>query len=194
MYRGFSTLPGGLLTGKIAKLLTPSCRSIIMDGEMMGWHKARQRFGSKGMSFDVKKMTPTSSHQPCFVAFDVIMYNDQLYVDEPLSERLKVLKSAFEEEEGVLIRSKTATVSSKYANKTLRFACNKCSERRIQFIHDFNIFVRAELLDVFNKSMDTYEEGIVLKKCNSTYRPAVREGSGCYKIKAEVGNFKFCCL
>lgn len=153
---GESESAGGLLTGKVAKLLNPSCRSIIMDGEMMGWHKVRRRFGSKGMSFDVKKMTPTSAHQPCFVAFDVIMYNEQLLVDEPLTERLKVLRSAFEEEEGVLMRSETATVSKK-----------------------------AELLDMFNKSMDTCEEGIVLKKCNSTYKPGVREGSGSYKIKAE---------
>ncbi|XP_046751398.1 DNA ligase 4-like [Diprion similis] len=146
----------GLLTGKIARLLNPSCRSIIMDGEMMGWHKVRQRFGSKGMSFDVKKMTPTSTHQPCFIAFDVIMYNEKLLVDEPLTERLKVLKEAFVEEKGVLVRSQTRIVSSK-----------------------------AELLDAFNKSMDTCEEGIVLKKCNSIYKPGVRVGSGCYKIKAE---------
>ncbi|XP_046628908.1 DNA ligase 4-like isoform X1 [Neodiprion virginianus] len=146
----------GLLTGKIAKLLKPSCRSIIMDGEMMGWHKVQQRFGSKGMSFDVKKMTPTSTHQPCFIAFDVIMYNEKLLVDEPLTERLKVLKEAFVEETGVLVRSQTRLVSSK-----------------------------VELLDAFNESMDTFEEGIVLKKCNSTYKPGVRMGSDCYKIKAE---------
>ncbi|XP_048509879.1 DNA ligase 4 isoform X2 [Athalia rosae] len=146
----------GSLSSQIFKLLNPSCRSIIMDGEMMGWHKRHRRFGSKGMSFDVKKMTTNSAHQPCFIAFDVIMHNEQLLVDKPLTERLKVLETAFNEEEGVLIRSETATISTK-----------------------------SELLKIFNRSMDTFEEGIVLKKCNSTYKPAVRNGSGCYKIKAE---------
>lgn len=83
----------------------------------MGWHKVRQRFGSKGMSFDVKKMTPTSAHQPCFIAFDIIMYNDELLVEKPLTERLEVLKSAFKEEKGVLMMSRTTKISSKYDRK-----------------------------------------------------------------------------
>lgn len=144
------------MTSRIARLLNPDCRSIILDGELMGWHKEKKRFGSKGMSFDVKKMSPTSSHQPCFVAFDIIMYNDELLVNMPLVDRLKLLENTFTEEEGTFIRSKTTIVSNS-----------------------------EELLKIFNQHLDNNEEGIVLKKCDVIYKPKIREGSGCYKIKAE---------
>ncbi|XP_015585173.1 DNA ligase 4 isoform X6 [Cephus cinctus] len=152
---GESKSSGGFLSSKIANLLKSDCHSIILDGELMGWHKEDKKFGSKGMNYDVKKLTRNTVHQPCFVAFDIVMYNDELLVDMPLRERLKLLEQAFKEEEGILIRSKTTIVSTS-----------------------------EEVLNFFNKSMDHDEEGIVLKKCEGTYKP-IREGSGCYKIKTE---------
>lgn len=44
-------------------------------------------------------------------------------------------------------------------------------------------------MDFFNESLDRKDEGIVLKKYNSLYKPNCRDGSGCYKIKAEVFQF-----
>lgn len=41
-------------------------------------------------------------------------------------------------------------------------------------------------MDIFNKSLDNNEEGIVLKKSDFIYKPNAREGTGCYKVKAEV--------
>ncbi|XP_043277633.1 DNA ligase 4 [Venturia canescens] len=146
----------GFLTKKISSLLNPDCRSIILDGELMGWHKDRKSLGSKGMPFDVKKLTANSRHQPCFVAFDIVMYNDRYLLNSPYKDRLSVLNNAFREEEGVLLRSKIDSISSS-----------------------------AQLLEIFNKSIDTNEEGIVLKRSDGLYKPNTREGSGCYKIKAE---------
>lgn len=49
------------------------------------------------------------------------------------------------------------------------------------------IFVkREEIYTIFEESMKNKEEGIVVKKCNTKYKPNVRDGIGCYKIKAEV--------
>lgn len=146
----------GFLTSKFSQLLNPQCKSIILDGELMGWHKKDKVFGTKGMQYDVKKLTANSSYQPCFVAFDIIMYNNKVLVNTPYKERLNILSNAFQDEEGSLL---------------------KCSSTLI--------FNSKELLEIFNKNIKNNEEGIVLKKTDVTYKPNVREGSGCYKIKAE---------
>lgn len=78
---------------------------------MMGWHKERKSFSSKGGNFDVKNLVKTSKHQPCFVAFDILLYNDEVLLEKPYSERFKYLKSAFTEKEGALILAKTKAVS-----------------------------------------------------------------------------------
>ncbi|XP_034933683.1 DNA ligase 4-like isoform X1 [Chelonus insularis] len=147
------------LTKAIADLINPQCQSIILDGELVGWHKEKKIFGSKGMSYDVKKLTSRSNYQSCFIAFDVILYNDRLLINLPLHERLKILEAAFKEQEGVLVRCKNTLVKTK-----------------------------DEVLDIFNKSMDNDDEGIVLKKVDSYYRPNSREGNCCYKLKAEYSD------
>ncbi|XP_003701870.1 DNA ligase 4 isoform X1 [Megachile rotundata] len=149
----------GFMSSVFGRLLNPQCKSIILDGELMGWHKEKKLFGSKGMSFDVKKLSENSHHQPCFVAFDIIMYNDTLLDKEPYSKRLEILKDAFKEEEGCLILCKFNKISNS-----------------------------EELRKVFNESIRNKEEGIVLKECNNKYKPNVRDGSGCYKIKAEFSD------
>lgn len=100
------------LTKKLGPLMSKDCKSIIMDGEIMGWHKAKKKFGCKGGKFDIKKVTPNSSHQPCFVAYDVVLYNDQILCDTPYCERFQKLKRSFTEEEGILNLCKSQLVSS----------------------------------------------------------------------------------
>ncbi|KAH0534504.1 DNA ligase 4 [Cotesia glomerata] len=155
---GDSPLSGNL-TSKISSLLNPECRSIILDGELMGWHKEKLCFGSKGMNFDVKKLTSKSVHQPCLMAFDIILYNDKLLVDLPLKERLKVLESAFTPQDGVLMRSNNTLVTSS-----------------------------DQIREIFNQSLDNYDEGIVVKDSLGIYKPNSREGNKCFKIKAEYSD------
>lgn len=38
----------GMLTPHLKDCFSPSVNSFVLDGEMMGWHKQRQDFGSKG--------------------------------------------------------------------------------------------------------------------------------------------------
>lgn len=102
------------MSGVFSRLLNSECKSIILDGELMGWHKERRSFDSKGMSFDVKKLSENSHHQPCFVAFDIIMYNDTLLDNEPYAKRLEILKDAFKEEEGCLMLCKSTKISNRY--------------------------------------------------------------------------------
>lgn len=79
----------------------------------MGWHKEKRTFGTKGMNFDVKKLSENAHHRPCFVAFDVILHNDVLLVDKPYEDRLKLLNDIFTEEEGSLIVCPSTTISNK---------------------------------------------------------------------------------
>ena len=104
---------GGYLATQISRLLNKDCHSVILDGEMMGWHKEKGKFGSKGMTYDVKKLTERSSYQPCFIAYDLIMHNDELLVDLPYSERLQKLDKVFTAEEGLMMLGKTSRVSNR---------------------------------------------------------------------------------
>ncbi|XP_076233598.1 DNA ligase 4 isoform X2 [Calliopsis andreniformis] len=153
------TSSSGFMSSVFNRLLNSECKSIILDGELMGWHKEKKLMGSKGMNYDVKKLSENSHHQPCFVAFDVLLYNDVLLDNESYEERLKILKKAFKEEEGCLMLCKSSNVSNS-----------------------------VEVCSAFNESMKNKEEGIVLKRCDAIYRPNVRDGSGCYKIKAEFSD------
>lgn len=80
----------------------------------MAWHKEKRVFGTKGMNLDVKNLSASSRHQPCFVAFDVILHNNVLLVDTPYKERLNLLKDVFTEEEGSLIVCRSTLISNRY--------------------------------------------------------------------------------
>lgn len=95
------------------RLLNQEVKSVILDGELMGWHKEKKLLGSKGMNYDVKKLSENSHYQPCFVAFDIIMYNDILVNNEPYEKRLKILKDIFKEEKGSLLLCKSIKVSNR---------------------------------------------------------------------------------
>ncbi|XP_063549082.1 DNA ligase 4 [Cydia strobilella] len=158
----------GLLTPKLRQGLAPGVRSVVLDGEMMGWHKQRQVFGTKGMSFDVKKITENSAFQPCFCAFDVLHYNGRGLAGAgggggagaggggaPLRDRLAVLDSIITDVPGVLLRSKRRTVTD-----------------------------RSEILEALNRAIEDQEEGIVVKDLDSHYL-ANRRNAGWYKVKPE---------
>ncbi|XP_063616247.1 DNA ligase 4-like [Cydia splendana] len=153
----------GLLTPQLRAGLAPGVTSVVLDGEMMGWHKQRQLFGSKGMSFDVKKITVNSAFQPCFCAFDVLHYNGRNLAGPgpadaggaPLRERLAILDSIITDVPGVLLRSKRRPVTD-----------------------------LSEILEALNRAIEDQEEGIVVKDLDSYYL-ANRRNAGWYKVKPE---------
>lgn len=101
----------GFLTFHLSKQLNPNCTSIILDGELMGWHKSNENFSTKGHSFDVKRLVSTSKHQPCYVAYDILFYNNEVLIKKPYSERLKILQNAFTDKEGIIVHCTTKTVT-----------------------------------------------------------------------------------
>ncbi|XP_039307185.1 DNA ligase 4 isoform X3 [Solenopsis invicta] len=150
------TASSGFLTKIFMRHLNLNCHSFILDGELMAWHKEKRIFATKGMNLDVKHLSANSHHQPCFIAFDIILHNDILLVDIPYKDRLKLLNDIFTEKEGSLVICQSTLISN-----------------------------REELIEAFNIRLRNNDEGIVVKKCNMKYKPNIRDGNGCYKIKAE---------
>ncbi|XP_043526731.1 DNA ligase 4 [Frieseomelitta varia] len=153
------TSSSGFMSSVFGQLLNPQVKSVILDGELMGWHKEKKSLGSKAMSYDVKRLSNNSHYQQCFVAFDIIMYNDNLLINEPYEKRFEILKDTFTEKEGCLLLCKSTKISKS-----------------------------EELCKIFNESIKNKEEGVVVKECNSKYKPNIRDGTGCYKIKAEYSD------
>lgn len=146
----------GIFTPKLKNLFKPTIQSVILDGEMMLWHKKTKKFGSKGMSFDVKKLNENYSYQPCFCIYDVILVNDKVLTNNPLKERLQVLQKIFDGfKEGTVCLSEVQEVNS-----------------------------RQEIVDALNESFEKEEEGIIVKDPDSVYKYSDRN-SGWYKMKLE---------
>lgn len=146
----------GLYTPKLRDTFKDSVKSFIFDGEMMGFNKETDEFGSKGMHFDVKNLSEDSKHQPCFIAFDILLLNDEVLTKRPISERVQLLSSLIVSVRGIIMVSTVDRFKTK-----------------------------QELLDQLNKAVDNEEEGIVFKKPNSMYKPNSRK-EGWWKLKLEV--------
>ncbi|EDO35746.1 predicted protein [Nematostella vectensis] len=94
--------------------------------------------------------------QPCFVVFDVLLYNGKKLANTPLHERLKLLETVFKPCLGFL-----------------------------QFVERQNASSNEEVIKSLNEAIDRREEGLVVKSRDSVYKPNVRNGGGWLKIKPE---------
>ncbi|CAG9862618.1 unnamed protein product [Phyllotreta striolata] len=146
----------GTLTPQLKGLFRTNIKKVILDGELMMWHKRSRTFGSKGMTLDVKKLKEIGHYQPCFCIYDIILLNDRILTNVPLRERLQVLKTVFSHyKEGSLQLSQVKEVSS-----------------------------RQEIVDELNFRVDRDEEGIIIKDPDSVYKYSDRN-SGWFKMKLE---------
>ncbi|KRT78225.1 hypothetical protein AMK59_7260 [Oryctes borbonicus] len=144
-----------MYTPLLKRVFNINVKSIILDGEMMGWNRNSEIFGSKGMNFDVKNLSDTSVHRPCFCVFDILLFNGKILVKQPLKERVGILKDIFEPRKGVIQLSSIIEASSKH-----------------------------DIIKALNDSMDRKEEGIVFKDPDSIYIPNSRNGNW-WKMKLE---------
>lgn len=156
----YSTIYGdapenGHYTSLIMKQFSPELSSCILDGEMMGWQRDKNTFVQKAVNLDVKKLKIGSTIQPCFVVFDILLYNDVLLTNRPLTERIEFLQKIFSPLEGVIMH-------------VSRFTVNK----------------EKDAFDSLNNAIDNNEEGIIIKRPDSLYIPNSRKG-GWMKIKPD---------
>lgn len=98
-----SNKSGGSLTPFIEPLFKVPVKNLILDGEMMVFNKEHLIYHTKGEHFDVKAIQPNDSTiRPCFVAYDILYFNDQSLINKPYAERSRLLASIFNEKPGVL--------------------------------------------------------------------------------------------
>ncbi|KAJ8984946.1 hypothetical protein NQ317_012198 [Molorchus minor] len=146
----------GIFTPQLKGLFRENVSRIILDGELMIWDKRTSKFGSKGMTLDVKKMNDRGPYQPCFCVYDIILLNDKILTNDPLKDRIRTLRTAFKSlKPGVIILSDIKEVNS-----------------------------RQEIVDELNFAVDKEDEGIIIKDPNSIYKYSDRKG-GWYKMKLE---------
>lgn len=148
------------LTLKLQNLLPIGMISMILDGEMMVWNTYHNKYHEKGENTDVKHLNNLRNCQPCFVVYDLLYWNGESLLELPYIQRMHKLKHLIKEQEGVLRLMKSEKVIS---------------------AEDFK--------QKFQQALDRHEEGVVLKQQKAPYRPGRRNGSGWYKVKADVSFF-----
>ncbi|MEN2498437.1 MAG: DNA ligase (ATP), variant 2 [Marteilia pararefringens] len=92
----------GTLTRYIHSLFNEDIHSCILDGEMIGYSHNKQIYKTKSEQMEVKSFRNHSDYRPCFIAFDVLMVNDELFENKPLSERITRLNTIFTPRPGFL--------------------------------------------------------------------------------------------
>lgn len=148
----------GKLTPLLQRLLPTNLQSIILDGEMMVYDMQRKCFRDKGENTDVKHLDNRPNWRPCFVVYDVLYFNGSSFLEMPYVQRCqKVVELISTELSGVL-----------------------------QIMRPIKLSTAKQFQEHFQQALNAMEEGVVLKKQNSIYKPGIRNGGGWYKIKADV--------
>ncbi|XP_057368130.1 DNA ligase 4-like isoform X1 [Daphnia carinata] len=148
----------GSLSPRLEECFRETVTSCIIDGEMVAWNVNGSFIVSKGENIDVKSISSTGELVPCFVAFDILLLNDEVLSNLPYQERLKLLESAVKTKESVV-----------------QFPSRKLATTKM------------EVTNLLNDAIDQREEGIVLKSPDSIYKPNERRG-GWFKVKPEYVN------
>ncbi|KAG4073170.1 hypothetical protein HA402_002559 [Bradysia odoriphaga] len=151
-----SNKTNGSLTPFVEPLFKVAVKNLILDGEMMVYNKEHLVYHTKGEHFDVKAIQPNdSTRRPCFVAYDILYFNDQSLINKPYAERSRLLASLFNEKPGVLTMCKPIKIRDS-----------------------------DHIIECLNKAFDQKEEGVVIKESDSVYAPGKRISSW-IKIKPD---------
>lgn len=144
------------LTPFVRKLFRIPVTNIILDGEMMVWHKDKKMYCTKGENIDVKALKLHNPLvRPCFCVYDIVYLNGNCLTSKPYAERSRLLQTLFTEHIGFM------TI---------------CKREKIRDASHF--------IECLNDAFDDKEEGLVVKNSDSLYAPGERNG-GWWKIKAD---------
>ncbi|KAL9692558.1 hypothetical protein quinque_015737 [Culex quinquefasciatus] len=147
---------GSTLTPFLADLLASNVQSVILDGEMMVFDKVALIYRDKSENTDVKAVkSDNPTLRPCFCVYDVLFLNGKSLIAVPYAERIRLLGTLIKPKVGVLTTCKRIKVESS-----------------------------EHLVELLNQAIDTHQEGVVIKKQDSTYSPNERN-AGWYKIKPD---------
>lgn len=125
------------------------CDSCILDGEMMAWDQDLKAFIPFGSNRTVVQQENDKQHL-CYIAFDVLMLNDNIVMDLTLDRRRKLLT-----EHTVFKPKKTYLETTKM----------------ITGIND-----TKGIMEALDNALQDHHEGIMVKSLQSTYRCNKRDG------------------
>ncbi|XP_055635949.1 DNA ligase 4 [Toxorhynchites rutilus septentrionalis] len=147
---------GSTLTPYLADLLSTTIQSVVLDGEMMVFDKNELTYRDKSENTDVKAIKRDNpTLRPCFCVYDILYLNGKCVINVPYAERIRLLETVVKTKVGILVTCFRVKV--------------KNSEH---------------LVELLNQAIDARQEGVVIKKQDSTYSPNLRN-AGWYKIKPD---------
>lgn len=148
---------GGSLTPDLYDMFKIPVSDCILDGEMMVWNRQKGVYKIKAENTDVKSMPRShAALRPSFCVYDVLLLNGVCLLQKPYAERMRLLQT--------LIRPRIGVLSVSQAVR----------------IRDLE-----HIVECMNKAFDNREEGVVIKRADSTYRPGERK-AGWFKVKPDV--------
>ncbi|KAK9767959.1 DNA ligase (ATP) [Basidiobolus ranarum] len=147
----------GSLTPHIHKLFNSKAKNCILDGEMVAYDPLQDALLPFGSLRSASKDESSTHHkiQPCFMVFDIVFCNNTPVIDQPLSERRKLLKNVVEECDGYL-----------------------------HVIDHIEAASTKEICDIMDQAIVERGEGIIVKNPHGIYSPNDRN-SNWLKLKPE---------
>jgi DNA ligase-4 len=149
MYGG--TWTAGSLVPRMTGCFSSVVKNCILDGEMLAYNtetKSFEPFGSLKTASNEAAQHENAIRHPCFVAFDILYFNDQSLIDTPLSLRHQYL--------------------TKVLNQNTDY---------IQVLHHQVGYTLQDILDALDERMSNGEEGLIIKNPNANYVPNERTNS-----------------
>nr|XP_042896531.1 DNA ligase 4 [Parasteatoda tepidariorum] len=146
----------GKFTPHIHNSFKTSTKSCILDGEIVIYSNKLNCIVSKGENADIQALEPDGDFAPCFCVFDILMLNDKVLTNYPVTERVSFIKDTFSQ-----------------------------IENKIRYTDQIIATTNTEVNDELNKAIDGRLEGIVVKNPESVYKPNIRKGGGWLKVKPE---------
>ncbi|XP_063901094.1 DNA ligase 4-like isoform X2 [Zophobas morio] len=144
-----------LLPSKITGCFAETVENCIIDGEMMGYDTELDVYIPKN-SVDVTSFGAPSARRASFVAFDIVLLNNNNIASRPFKVRKEILRGVLKEQKGILLVAETRIASSK-----------------------------NDISELLNEAIENREEGVMVKDPNSEYVPNRRRNSGWIKVKPE---------
>jgi DNA ligase 4 len=142
----------GSLVPKLEGVLTSQVQSCVLDGEMLAFNtesKSFEPFGSlKTASNEAVLLQENAVRHPCFVVFDIVYFNGQSLIDEPLTQRYQYLE-------------KVLSKSTEYMQLLPHQIGNNL----------------VDVMNALDERMEKGEEGLIIKNPNSIYVPNERQNS-----------------
>lgn len=104
----------GHFTRYLHNMFNVPVTDIILDGEMMVWHKHEKRYVVKGENVIVRSIKNHDVHQECFVVYDILYLNGVNMIQKHYAERVRLMSTLFDDVEGIMLKVKRTKVKTRY--------------------------------------------------------------------------------